>query len=92
MNNKKISEDFMNEVFLIIRVKEINYKFSIQKNTNAICNIVAILKNNSVINLIAYNEMADKCLKLIKQKRFYYIEGMINSNMNIVIKDIHKKY
>ncbi len=79
----------MNEVFLIIKVKEMNYKFSIQKNINAICNIVAILKNNSIINLIAYNEMADKCLKLMKQKKFYYIEGMINSNMDIVIKDFY---
>lgn len=76
----------MNEVFLIIKVKEMNYKFSIQKNINAICNIVAILENNSITNLIAYNEMADKCLKLMKQKKFYYIEGMINSNMDIVIK------
>ena len=79
----------MNEVFLIIKVKEMNYKFSIQKNINAICNIVAILKNNSVINLIAYNEMADKCLKLMKQEKAYYIEGMINSNIEIIIKNFY---
>lgn len=89
MDNKKIKEDFMNEVFLIIKVKEMNYKFSIQKNINAICNIVAILKNNSVINLIAYNEMADKCLKLMKQEKLYYIEGMINSNIEIIIKNFY---
>lgn len=89
MDNKKIKEDFMNEVFLIIKVKEMNYKFSIQKNINAICNIVAILKNNSVINLIAYNEMADKCLKLMKQEKSYYIEGMINSNIEIIIKNFY---
>lgn len=79
----------MNEVFAIVKIIDYKYSFSIKKKQNAICNIVAILKNKSIINLIAYNEMADKCLKIMKKENLYYIEGMINSNIDIIIKDFY---
>lgn len=79
----------MNEVFIIVKIIEYKYRFLLNNKNNAKCKIIGKLKNGSVINIIAYNKIADKCLRILKKGEIYFIEGKINSNMEVIIKNIN---
>ena len=79
----------MNEVLVFIKVKEIEYKFCMKKNRNAICKIKGILNNNSEIELIAYNKNADKCFRNMKKDKVYFVEGMLNTKLEIIILNLY---
>lgn len=79
----------MNEVFIIVKIIKYKYRFLLNNKNNAICKIIGKLKNGSVINIIAYDKIADKCLRILKKGEIYFIEGKINSNMEVIIKNIN---
>ena len=79
----------MNEVLVFIKVKEIEHKFCMKKNRNAICKIKGILNNNSEIELIAYNKNADKCFKNMKKNKIYVVVGVLNTKMKIIILNLY---
>ena len=79
----------MNEVFIIVKIIKYKYRFLLNNKNNAICKIIGKLTNGSVINIIAYDKIADKCLRILKKGEIYFIEGKINSNMEVIIKNIN---
>ena len=79
----------MNEVFIIVKIIKYKYRFLLNNKNNAICKIIGKLKNGSIINIIAYDKIADKCLRILKKGEIYFIEGKINSNMEVIIKNIN---
>ena len=78
----------MNQVFIIIEILEYKYRFLLNNKNNAICKVSGKLINGSIINLIAYDKIADKCLRILKKGEIYLIEGKINSKMEVIIRNI----
>ena len=80
----------MNEVFVIVKILEYRYGFLLNNKNSAICKIIGKLTNGSIINIIAYDNIADKCLRILEKEKIYVVEGRINSNMEIVMENIKK--
>ena len=80
----------MNEVFIIVKILECRYGFLLNNKNSAICKIIGKLENKSIIKLIAYDEIADKCFRRLKISNKYVIQGKLNSNIKIIIKEIYK--
>ena len=80
----------MNEVFVIVKILEYRYSFLLNNKNNAVCKIIGKLTNSSIINIIAYDNISDMCLRILEKEKIYIVEGRINSNMKIVIKNIKK--
>ncbi len=79
----------MNEVYVIGKiVSKIEYKFMIYKKYDAIAKFSVILKNNSIVNVRAYNNIADKVLRKYKIDDNVFINGKINSKMEIILTNI----
>ena len=76
----------MNEVFVKVKIIKYKYTFLLNNKNNAICRIIGKLKNGSVIKILAYDKLADKCLRILKKGEIYLIEGKINSNMEVIIE------
>ena len=70
----------MNKVFILVKVIEIKYNLMPKSKKNAVCNIKGKLVNDSVINLIAYNNIADKCYRKLKKDTVLLVEGRINKS------------
>ena len=56
----------MNEVFTIVKIINFEYRFLLNNKNNAICKIDAILENESIIKLIAYDNLADRLLRKLE--------------------------
>ena len=73
----------MNICFLIGKIiSEIKFDFVISnKKTNKISRteFYIKLKNNSIIKIVAYNELADKCFKELEKGKIIIIQGRINT-------------
>lgn len=80
----------MNEVFIIVKVINFEYRFLLNKKNNAICKIEGTLENGSTIKLIAYDNIADKLLRKLKINDLYLFQGKLNSNMGIHVKEFYK--
>lgn len=80
----------MNEVFLIVKVINFEYRFLLNKKNNAICKVDGILDNKSVIKLIAYDNIADRLLRKLKINDLYLFQGRLNSNMEVVLNKVYK--
>ena len=75
----------MNEVFIIVKVKNFEYRFLLNKKNNAICKIEGMLENGSIIKLIAYDNIADRLLRKLKINELYLFRGRLNSNMEVIL-------
>ena len=80
----------MNEVFLIVKVINFEYRFLLNKKNNAICKVDGILDNKSVIKLIVYDNIADRLLRKLKINDLYLFQGRLNSNMEVVLNKVYK--
>ena len=80
----------MNEVFIIVKIINFEYRFLLNNKNNAICKIEGILLNGSIIKLIAYDNLADKLLRKLRINELYLFQGRLNSNMEIIISEINK--
>ena len=80
----------MNEVFIIVKVINFEYRFLLNKKNNAICKVDGILDNKSVIKLIAYDNIADRLLRKLKINDLYLFQGRLNSNMEVVLNKVYK--
>lgn len=73
----------MNKCFLIGKIiSKIKFDFVISnKKTNKISRteFYIKLKNNSIIKIVAYNELADKCFKELEKGKTIIIQGRINT-------------
>ena len=80
----------MNEVFIIVKVINFEYRFLLNNKNNAICKVDAILENGSIIKLIAYDNLADRLLRKLKINEIYLFQGKLDSNMEVVISEAYK--
>ena len=80
----------MNEVFAIVKIINFQYRFLLNKKNNAICKIEGMLENGSIIKLIAYDNIADWLLIKLKINELYLFQGRLNSNMEIILKEVYK--
>lgn len=73
----------MNICFLTGKIiSEIKFDFVISnKKINKISRIEFYikLKNNSIIKIIAYNELADKCFRELEKGKIIIIQGKLNT-------------
>lgn len=76
----------MNLVFISGKIVEnIKFDFIINSKHVSIARFKVQLKNKSIVDVIAYDEMADYCYKNLQPKMQLYMEGKLNSRMEIDI-------
>ena len=80
----------MNEVFTIVKIINFEYRFLLNNKNNATCKVDAILENGSIIKLIAYDNLADRLLRKLKINEIYLFQGVLNSNMEIIVSKVYK--
>lgn len=80
----------MNEVFTIVKIINFEYRFLLNNKNNAICKVDAILENGSIIKLIAYDNLADRLLRKLEINELYLFQGVLNSNMEIIVSKVYK--
>ena len=82
----------MNICYVIGKIiSEIEFKFIINSKNVSISYFKIELFNNSIINIKAYNELADYCYSKLQKYDVCAIQGYINSEMEIEVEEI-KKY
>ena len=81
----------MNLVYIIGKiVSEIDFKFTYKSNKNAVSVFKCKLDNGSLVKVKAFNNNADFCYINLKKGDIVIIEGTINSNDTVNIRDIIK--
>ena len=81
----------MNLCFLIAKVvSEIKFDFILNSKDISIVRFCIELENKSVVIVKVYNEIADYCYKNLIKCRIIGIQGYLNSNKEIVIRDINR--
>lgn len=79
----------MNECFLEVKiVSKIEFKFIIFQKQKSIVKFKGKLNNNSIIYILAYDELADYIFS--KQPENLWIRGEFGENMKVYIKEIYK--
>ena len=75
----------MNKLYILVKIEEIKYNFLPKNKKNEVCNIKGMLSNDSNVKLLAYDKIADKCYKILKENKVILVEGILNSEMKIEI-------
>ena len=79
----------MNECFLEVKiVSQIEFKFIIFQKQKSIVKFKGKLNNGSIIDIFAYDELADFIFS--KQSKILWIRGEFGENMKVYIKEIYK--
>ena len=83
----------MNLCFIIGKiVSEIEFKFIINSKNISIAYFKIELLNKSIVQVKAYNELADYCYSKLQKYDVCAIQGYINSEMKIEVEKIVNKY
>ena len=78
----------MNLCFLIGKIiSEINFKFVLNSKNISIVYFKIELNNKSIVELKAYNELADYCYSKLKKNYIIAIQGYLSNDMEIVIEE-----
>lgn len=81
----------MNIVFVEGKIiSDIEFNFIINSENVSIAIFEAELLNKSIVKIKAYNELADYCYSKLNKNDIVFIEGYLNSNMEIIIKTLKK--
>ena len=72
-------------------ISNIEFKFIINKKNKSISVFKIKLLNDSILEIKAYNENADYCISKLNKGDIIYIEGFLNSKMQILAKYIEKQ-
>lgn len=79
----------MNECFLIGKIiTDIDFKFIVNSKNTAVSEFKIQLINKSEIKIKVFNNLADYCYQKLKINRFVFIYGFLNSNLEIIVKEI----
>ena len=79
----------MNECFILGKIiSEIDFNFVINDKNIAISQFKIKLINNSKVNIKAFNNLADYCYQKLEKNKFVFIYGFLNSNLEIIAKEI----
>lgn len=81
----------MNIVFIQGKIiSDIEFKFIINSKNLSISIFQVELLNKSIVKIKAYNEDADYCYSKLNKGDIIFIEGYLNSNMEIILKTLKK--
>lgn len=81
----------MNIVFVEGKIiSDIEFNFIINSENVSIAIFEVELLNKSIVKIKAYNEQADYCYSKLNNGDIIFIEGYLNSNMEIIIKTLKK--
>lgn len=82
----------MNQVFILGKIiSDIEFKFIIKNKNKAIAIFKVKLLDDTIVTVEAYNEKADYCYSKLNKNDVIYIQGYINSKIQIIVKDIEKQ-
>ena len=80
----------MNLCFLYGKiVSNIDFKFMINSKNTSKAVFYLKLKNNSIIKIKAYNEIADFCFSKLKKGNSIILEGTIDSKYDVTVREIN---
>ena len=78
----------MNLCFLIGKIiSEINFKFVLNSKNISIVYFKIELNNKSIVEVKAYNELADYCYSKLKKNYIIAIQGYLSNDTEIVIEE-----
>ena len=78
----------MNLCFLIGKIiSEINFKFVLNSKNISIAYFKIELNNKSIVEVKAYNELADYCYSKFKKNNIIAIQGYLSNDTEIVIEE-----
>lgn len=81
----------MNIIFILGKiVSEIEFKFIIKSKNTSIAMFKVELLNKSIVKIKCYKELADYSYSKLNKDDNIFIEGYLNSKMEIVTKTIKK--
>ena len=81
----------MNICILIGKIcSNVQFDFILNGKNISIVRFNLKLSNGSIIKIKGYNEMADYCYRNLKEGDVVLIEGMLNSKIEIILKEINK--
>ena len=84
-----IGRNIMNIVFIQGKViSDVEFNFIINSTNISIAIFQVELLNKSKITVKAYNELADYCYRKLKRSDIIFLEGYLNSKMEIIIKSL----
>ena len=79
----------MNICFFIgIICTDVEFKFVLNGKNDSIVRFKIKLSNDSVINVIAYNQLADYCYRKLKINDAIFLEGWLNFRQEIIAEKI----
>lgn len=79
----------MNIVFIEGKIiSDIEFNFIINSPNLSIAIFEVKLLNKSIVKIKAYNELADYCYSKLNKNDVVFIEGYLNSNMEIIWKKL----
>ena len=82
----------VNLVFILGKIiSNIEFKFIINSKNKSVSIFKIKLLNNSEVTIKAYNEKADYCYSKLNKNEIIYIEGYLNSKMQIIANNIEKE-
>ena len=70
-------------------ISKIEYKFIINSKNKAIAYFEMELLDKNIINVKAYNDLADKCYRRLLTGNEIYIEGILETSGGIEIQEIY---
>lgn len=81
----------MNIVFVEGKIiSDIEFNFIINSENVSITTFEVELLNKSIVKIKTYNELADYCYSKLNKGDIIFVEGYLNSNMEIIIKTLKK--
>ena len=83
----------MNLCILLGKIKsDIEFKFIINSKNKSIVEFKIQLLNESIVQIQAYNEMADYCYKEMNKNDMIFIYGKLNQAGKIIIEEVKSIY
>ena len=70
-------------------IRKIEYKFIINSKNKAIAYFEMELLDKNIIKIKAYNDIADKCYRILSTGNEICIEGILDTNGEIEIQEIY---
>lgn len=81
----------MNKCFVLGRLgTEVQFSFTLKKSPISVAKFEIKLLNNSNITVYCFDENADFCYRALKPGDYVYIEGKINTEINLIVEQIYK--
>lgn len=74
-------------VFGVI-LDEVKYNFILNSKNNSFAELKIKLQNDSVINVIAYNQTADYCYRRLNKNDRIFVQGRVQTNLIVLAEKI----